>query len=63
MALVAGRVLDLGPRQTGLGLLTFSIAVVLGAASGGWWLRRRLEVGMAAGLTVVAVAMLGLAAA
>ncbi|HEX8510544.1 MAG TPA: MFS transporter [Propionibacteriaceae bacterium] len=63
VALVASRVLNLDPRDTGLVLLPFSIAVVLGSTTGGFWLRRRLEVGMAAGLAVVAIAMLALAAA
>lgn len=63
VALVSTRVFDLDARSTGLVLLPFSIAVVLGSTTGGWWLRRRLETGMTAGLAVVAVAMLGLAAA
>jgi predicted MFS family arabinose efflux permease len=63
VALVAYRVLDLSPRETGLVLLPFSIAVVLGSTTGAFWLRRPLEHGMASGLAVVAIAMLALAAA
>jgi MFS family permease len=63
VALVAARTLHLDARQTGLVLLPFSLAVLAGSSTGGWWLRRRPVVGMAAGLAVVAVAMLCLAAA
>ena len=63
VALVAQRTLQLDPRTTGLVLLPFSLAVVLGSTTGGWWLRRRLSTGMAAGLGVVALGMLALAAA
>ena len=63
VALVATRTLGLDPRATGLVLLPFSLAVVAGSTTGGWWLRRRPTIGMAAGLATVAVAMLGLAAA
>src|SRR3712207_8475133 len=45
--------LQLDPRTTGLVLLPFSLAVVVGSTTGGWWLRRRLSTGMAAGLGVV----------
>jgi MFS family permease len=63
VALVAQRVLGLDARATGLVLLPFSVMVVAGSTTGGWWLRRRPAVGMAAGLATVAVAMLALAAA
>ncbi len=63
VALVAANTLQLDARETGFVLLPFSLAVIAGAATGGWWLRRPATVGMATGLTVVAVAMLGLAAA
>lgn len=63
VALVAARILHLDARQTGLVLLPFSLAVIAGSSTGGWWLRRRPAAGMAAGLGVVAVAMLALAAA
>lgn len=63
VALVAQRTLALEPRATGLVLLPFSLAVVLGSGSSSWWLKRRPELGMAAGLGTVAVAMLALAGA
>lgn len=63
VALVAANVLQLDARQTGFVLLPFSLAVIAGSATGSWWLRRPAAVGMATGLAVVAVAMLGLAAA
>lgn len=63
VALVAQGVLDLSPLTTGLVLLPFSVMVVVGSSAGGFWLQRPLRVGMAAGLAVVAVAMVGLAAA
>jgi len=63
VALVAARTLGLDARETGLVLLPFSLAVVAGSATGGWWLRRPAAVGMASGLAVVTVAMLSLAAA
>lgn len=63
VALVAARTLHLDARATGLVLLPFSLAVVVGSSTGGWWLRRRPTVGMASGLAVVATAMLCLAAA
>ncbi len=63
VALVAAGVFGLGPLVTGLLLLPFSVLVVLGSLTGGFWLRRPEQVGMAAGLAVVAVAMAGLALA
>lgn len=63
VALVAQQVLGLDARQTGLVLLPFSIMVVLGSVTGSWWLRRRPARGMAAGLAVVATAMIALAGA
>ncbi|WNV73851.1 MFS transporter [Geodermatophilus sp. DSM 44513] len=63
VALVAARSLDLDPRASGLVLLPFSLAVVAGSATGGWWLRRPAALGMSAGLGTVAVAMLALAGA
>ena len=63
VALVAQRILGLDARATGLALLPFSLMVIVGSTTGAWWLRRRAELGVAAGLAVAAAAMLALAAA
>jgi len=63
VALVAQRTLELDARTTGLVLLPFSLAVVVGSTTGSWWLRRPPASGMAAGLGTVAAGMLCLAAA
>lgn len=63
VALVAQRTLDLDAWATGLVLLPFSLAVVVGSATGSWWLRRPPAAGMSAGLATVSLAMLALAAA
>ncbi len=63
VALAAVEVLGLRPIVTGLVLLPLSVMVVLGSATGGFWLRRPEHVGMASGLAVVAVAMGGMALA
>jgi len=63
VALVAQRQLGLDAWTTGLVLVPFSVLVVIGSTTGTFWLTRRATAGMATGLALVSLAMLGLAGA